>query len=55
MAPKNVDMYSFFGGGERGSQKVYGLYNHENVDIYGRPLSLIDKQIMINPNLEHSM
>ncbi len=27
---KNVDMYS--GGG---SQKVYGLYTRENVDIYG--------------------
>ncbi len=24
--------------GGRGSQKVYGLYTHENVDTYGRPL-----------------
>ncbi len=24
----------------RGSQKVYGLYTHENVDIYGWPLSI---------------
>ncbi len=31
---KNVDVYSF---GGRGSQKVYGLYTHENVDIYGWP------------------
>ncbi len=23
------------------SQKVYGLYTHENVDIYGWPLSLV--------------
>ncbi len=30
-------MYTF-GGGGRGFQKVYGLYTHENVDIYGRPL-----------------
>ncbi len=37
---KNVDMYSF-GGGRRGSQKVYGLYTNENVDIYGRPLSSV--------------
>ncbi len=27
---------TLFGG--RGSQKVYGLYTHENVDIYGQPL-----------------
>ncbi len=26
-----------FGG--RGCQKVYGLYTHGNVDIYGRPLN----------------
>ncbi len=25
----------------RGSQKVYGLYTHENVDIYGWPLNNI--------------
>ncbi len=36
---KNVDMYSFFWEG-KGSQKVYGLYNHQNVDIYGWPLRL---------------
>ncbi len=29
--------YSIFLVG-RGSQNVYGLYTHENVDIYGRPL-----------------
>ncbi len=28
-------MHSFLGG--RGSQKVYGLYTHHNVDIYERP------------------
>ncbi len=38
MAIKNVDVYSFLGG--RGSQKVYGLYTHENVDIYGWPLRI---------------
>ncbi len=32
---KNVNMYSFWG---EGYQKVYGLYTHENDDIYGRPL-----------------
>ncbi len=31
-------MCTFFGGGGVGSQKVYGLYTHENVDIYGQPL-----------------
>ncbi len=30
-------MCTLFCGG-KGSQKVYGLYTHENVDIYGRPL-----------------
>ncbi len=34
---KNVVVYCFFG--RRRSQKVYGLYTHENVNIYGRPLS----------------
>ncbi len=28
-----------FGGG-RGSQKVYGVYIRENVDIYGWPLNV---------------
>ncbi len=36
---KNVDVYSF---GGRGSQKVYGLYTHENVDIYRQPLTQND-------------
>ncbi len=40
LALKNVDVYSIFGRGE-GSQKVYGLYTHENVDIYGWLLSLL--------------
>ncbi len=30
-------MCTLFGGG--GSQKVYSLYTHEHVDIYGRPLT----------------
>ncbi len=39
---KNVDVHFFVGGvGQRGYQLVYGLYTHENVDIYGRPLSYI--------------
>ncbi len=33
---KYVDVYSF---GGKGSQKVYGLNTHENVDIYGPPLN----------------
>ncbi len=28
-----------------GSQKVYGLYTYENVDMYGRPLNLSDKSM----------
>ncbi len=31
-------------GGE-GSQKVYGLFTHENVDIFGRPLPKIINEI----------
>ncbi len=42
---KNVDVYSFFGGG-RGSQKVYVLYTHENVDIYGWPLKWFEENYM---------
>ncbi len=37
---KNVGLYTWRGGG-RGSEKVYRLYTHENVDIFGWPLSLI--------------
>ncbi len=36
-------MYSYWGGRE--SQKVYGWYTHENVDIYGRPLIVYMKNI----------
>ncbi len=36
---KNVGMYTWRGGG-RGSEKVYCLYTHENVDIFGWPLSV---------------
>ncbi len=41
--PKMLMCTLFFGGG--GSQKVYGLYTCENVDIYGRPLRLVDKSV----------
>ncbi len=34
---KNVGLYTWRGGG-RGSEKVYCLYTHENVDIFGWPL-----------------
>ncbi len=34
---KNVDMYTFHEEGG-GSEKVYVLYTHLNVDNYGRPL-----------------
>ncbi len=33
---KNVGLYTLKGGG-RGSEKVYCLYTHENVDIFGWP------------------
>ncbi len=35
---KNVGLYTCRGGG-RGSEKVYCLYTHENVGIFGWPLS----------------
>ncbi len=44
LALKNVDVYSLLEG--RGSQKVYGLYNHENVDIYGWPLNFLHKNAL---------
>ncbi len=34
---KNVGLYTWREGG-RGSEKVYCLYTHENVDIFGWPL-----------------
>ncbi len=46
LALKNVDVYSFWG--ESGSQKVYGLCTHENVDIYGRPLNMVYNQPLTN-------
>ncbi len=45
---KNVGMYTWRGGG-RGSEKVYCLYTHENVEIFGWPLSSI--KIIIENNL----
>ncbi len=35
---KIVGLYTWRGGG-RGSEKVYSLYTHENVDIFGWPLN----------------
>ncbi len=40
--PQNVGLYTLEGGG-RGSEKVYCLYTHENVDILGWPLNDINK------------
>ncbi len=36
--PQNVGLYTLLGGA-RGSEKVYCLYTHENVNIFGRPLT----------------
>ncbi len=33
---KDIGLYTWRGGG-RGSEKVYCLYTHENVDIFGWP------------------
>ncbi len=38
---KNGDVYSFLEVGGM-SKKVYGLYTHENVHIYGWPLRTIN-------------
>ncbi len=38
MEPKYVGLG---GEGEKGSEKVYCLYTHENVDILGWPLSIL--------------
>ncbi len=38
LEPKNVGLNTL-GRGGRGSEKVYCLYTHENVDIFGWPLS----------------
>ncbi len=45
---KNLMYTLFLRGG--GSQKVYGLYTHENVDIYGQPLSTLT-MMLINYNV----
>ncbi len=42
LEPQNVGLYTL-GEGERGSVKVYCLYTHENVDIYGGPLNKLKK------------
>ncbi len=39
LEPQNVGLYTLRGGGRR-SEKVYCLYTHENVDIFGWPLSI---------------
>ncbi len=44
---KNVGLYTWRGGG-RGSEKVYFLYTHENVDIFGWPLIWTTKSIKKN-------
>ncbi len=43
LGTQNMLMCTLFWGG---SQKVYGLYTHENVDIYGR--SLVFFCILVN-------
>ncbi len=42
---KNANVYFCVGGRWGGSQKVYGLYTHENDDIYGWPLRLLKNSI----------
>ncbi len=42
---KNVGLYTLEGGG-RGSEKVYCLYTHENVDILDGPLALKITEMM---------
>ncbi len=37
---KNIGLYTWRGGG-RGSEKVYCLCTHENVDIFGWPLIVV--------------
>ncbi len=53
---KNVGLYTCRGGG-RGYEKVYCLYTHENVDIFGWPLTYIPTKLYIldvtNPPLIH--
>ncbi len=34
---QKIMMCTLFLGGGRGAYKVYGLFTHENVDIYGWP------------------
>ncbi len=41
---KNVGLYTWRGGG-RGSEKVYCLYTHENVDIFRWPLTVLTNNI----------
>ncbi len=46
MAQKNVDVYSFFGGG--GGLRKCMVCTHENVDIYGWPLTKFKKCIVMS-------
>ncbi len=48
---KNDGLYTWRGGG-RGSEKVYCLYTHENVDIFGWPLSVIHFNSFRRGNVE---
>ncbi len=47
--PQNVGLHTLEGGG-RGSEKVYCLYTHENVDIFGRPLTVQNTYIFFVVN-----
>ncbi len=51
-AIKNVDVYAFFDRG--GSQRVYGLYIHENVAIYGQPLMVCWFQILYSMSIKYN-
>ncbi len=44
LVTKNVGLYTWRGGG-RVSEKVYCLYTHENVDIFGWPLIRLFKSL----------
>ncbi len=44
--PKNVGMYIWRVGGRR-SEKVYCMYTHENVDIFGWPLITLSTSVIV--------
>ncbi len=47
LEPKNVGLYTWRRRG-RGYEKVYCLYTHQNVDIFGRPLTIFSLCMFIN-------